>query len=319
MRLWRLDQEDGERFARIDGPVRRVNGLVFLGDGTMLAVANELSSSVRLWDLGNPEPRPRETLSMGPAAVESLASSTERNLLAVVWGGGPVRFWDTASQPPAELLPLPMDASGPGRIALSSDGTTLAAIHVQQGVQLWRQHDAAWSGPVSLPNPPKQGLVSLALSPDGRRLAAGSIDGIAHVWDVGDPPRYRGLTDRHPNTVHAVVFSPDGSRLVSSGADKVFLSRLPASDTEMIHRDDTLEGHQGEVRALAISPDGRRLASASTEGLVRVWDLETSTRKPLRNWLLDGPVYRLAFAPDSRHLAIGNGNGTVYIVRLGSK
>ena len=32
--------------------------------------------------------------------------------------------------------------------------------------------------------------------------------------------------------------------------------------------------------------------------------------------LATGPVLRVAFAPDGRHLAVVNGNGTVYLLRL---
>jgi hypothetical protein len=45
-----------------------------------------------------------------------------------------------------------------------------------------------------------------------------------------------------------------------------------------------------------------------------VWDATTTRR--LYEWTFPGPVYALAFAPDSRHLATANGSGTAYILRL---
>jgi hypothetical protein len=55
------------------------------------------------------------------------------------------------------------------------------------------------------------------------------------------------------------------------------------------------------------------LAGTQPDGRVIVW--ETGTGKS-RDWKMPGPVGAVAFALDSRHLATGNANGTVYILRL---
>ena len=35
-----------------------------------------------------------------------------------------------------------------------------------------------------------------------------------------------------------------------------------------------------------------------------------------KEWHFPGPVHGVTFAPDSRHLAVANGNGTIYLLRL---
>ena len=44
--------------------------------------------------------------------------------------------------------------------------------------------------------------------------------------------------------------------------------------------------------------------------------LDMPAGKKEKEWQFPGPVHGLAFAPDSRHLAVANGNGTIYILRL---
>src|SRR5262249_16206140 len=50
-------------------------------------------------------------------------------------------------------------------------------------------------------------ILSLALSPDGKLLAAGGVDYVVRLWDRATGKPLRALTDL-PNAVTAVAFSP---------------------------------------------------------------------------------------------------------------
>lgn len=63
------------------------------------------------------------------------------------------------------------------------------------------------------------GVTSVAISPDGRHVAAGSLDTIVRIWDVATGnliERLRGHTD----SVYSVAFTLDGKGLVSGSLDK---------------------------------------------------------------------------------------------------
>ena len=75
-----------------------------------------------------------------------------------------------------------------------------------------------------------------------------------------------------------------------------------------------LEGHAGAARAVVYSPNGKLLFTAGEDGKLIFW--EASSGKKLREWQLGGAAYALRFSPDSRYLAVGNANGTIYVLRL---
>ncbi|KIK32588.1 hypothetical protein CY34DRAFT_814194 [Suillus luteus UH-Slu-Lm8-n1] len=62
---------------------------------------------------------------------------------------------------------------------------------------------------------------TIALSPDGKKVASGSVDGAVKLWNVDTDKVIKTWTG-HTKVVTSVSWSSDGGRMVSGSYDKTF-------------------------------------------------------------------------------------------------
>jgi len=164
--------------------------------------------------------------------------------------------------------------------AASADGC-LFAVSAATGLVLHSQRGVGPGGaaiPIPLTEAPSN-ITSLALSPAGDLLAAGSEDGEIRLWrlppgeDVlaigGQAPQ---ILTGHRKTVRGLVFDRSGRKLASASDDgtaRLWLPGANPSETATLE----LRGHLGLVRSVSLAPSGDFLASLSNDGNVRVWHL----------------------------------------------
>jgi WD40 repeat protein/serine/threonine protein kinase len=109
---------------------------------------------------------------------------------------------------------------------------------------------------------------TLAFSPDGAMLAAGTMDGDVILWDRTNDREQR-LSRAHVEAVRRVAFRPDGRWLATAGVDRVArIWECPALQPVR-----ALHGHDRPLLSLAFNPAGDRLVTGSFDGTSRVWDL----------------------------------------------
>jgi len=154
-------------------------------------------------------------------------------------------------------------------------------------------------------------VISVAFSPDGKRIVSGSGDKMLQLWDaekgvpLGEP-----LVGGHTNIVLSVAFSPDGKRIVSGSEDNTL--RLWDAVKGVVVG-EPLRGHTKAVLSVAYSPDGKRIVSGSQDNTLQLWDAEKGVAlgAPLRGHL--HPVWSVAFSPDGELIVSGSQDSTLQV------
>lgn len=152
------------------------------------------------------------------------------------------------------------------------------------------------------------GVTSVCISPDGRLVAAGSLDTVVRIWDVATGQLVERLRG-HRDSVYSVAFTPDSAGLVSGSLDKTLkywdvrpiLRREPgavsgpggaltpagksgaggAGGKEGAGEKGSqctmnFTGHKDYVLSVAVSHDGKWVVSGSKDRGVQFWDANTA-------------------------------------------
>jgi WD40 repeat protein len=225
-----------------------------------------------------------------------------------------VGFWDVAKGPwPTWHAANPKG----GGLAFDRGGGTLAVAGCSQwkttaecgegSVQLWYvdaeqpRGDLLVAGPVA--------LESVAMSPDGARVASGAPDGTIFVWNTATGQLVGPPLKGHTGDVFALAFSPDGT-ILASGSRDTNIVLWDVATSQAIGQ--PLRGHSNSVFALAFSPDGRQLISGGADSSVRLWDV--STGAPLGTLDNGAWVTSVAFKPDDPTTIVSAGlDGAIWL------
>jgi WD40 repeat protein/serine/threonine protein kinase len=249
------------------------------------------------------------------------------------------------------LAQLTIISANQSPVIVVSDGTWKAAQKAPSDWQIVGFDDSEWAAARELGLPgtiptwqavPWSGPVyKVAISPDGKTVAATGAGRLMNLWNMADAS-LRAAWIGHDAEPHGLAFSPDSKLIASAGLDgtirlweaatgkTVRTLRVPGADiwgvafspdgsllassdrdgavhlwhvdSGKLHR--MLRGHSGLVIRLAFSPDGKLLATAGhDERRVRLWDVATGWQ--LRDFPQDDPGQSVAFGADGRYLAIG--------------
>ncbi|NMB89957.1 MAG: hypothetical protein GYA17_16485, partial [Chloroflexi bacterium] len=277
-----------------------------------------LALGLLLWLAACGQPRP---VSPTPAAASPspAASATLRPSVPTPTGTPvPVAQAGTPLPPAGEVISpdnlsrlAPLAAWGGGIAAQAAydPGGSWLAVATTRGLVLY---DPA-TLQVRQVLQPGVSMRSLAFSPGGERLAAGSEGGQIFVWQVEDLRLVKTIPAGGP--VFSLAFSPDASQLAAGGWDNLVRLWNLASRSSSPSR--SLQGHAFSVEGLAYAPDGTRLFSWSSHEQVQVWRLSDGRQlDPL--YIGIGPqrltAVNLSFSRQGDLLAVNQGT-RVRVVR----
>jgi WD40 repeat protein/serine/threonine protein kinase len=147
-------------------------------------------------------------------------------------------------------------------------------------------------------------VLSVAISPDGERIASADQHGFLKIWDVSSGQLLHSIRAYPGRQARCVAFSPDGQRLASACWDGT-VTIWEAERGRPLH---SWKAHPSANR-VAFSSDGRYLVSAGADerpkkGEVRLWDAITYAEIMAVTGLNKREVRGLALSPDGQRLAI---------------
>lgn len=309
----------------------RIDALAFSPDGQRLASAG-FGAEVRLWDVSS-----RKLLHTirGVGIVKNGLGFTAAgiNLVCVNGTNGLSLQIDRLNTITGALSPKsgPVSSFSANSSALSHDGKFYAVCGaydtgnpdpsysvgrsaVETGSIIKGRLHSLYSN---------NGVGSVAFSPDGKTLAAGSYEKIL-FWNFhsGKSLPMRKITKK--GWVNTLAYSPDG-RLIAGVIDK------EGTDSETLHIWDAATGPEQQVfkRATGIFtflflPNSQSIIIGASNGTIDLWNIKTGKLKRAlfsrrdKGVLATSPYGKtgaLAISPDGSTLAIG-GNGTITLQRI---
>jgi WD40 repeat protein/serine/threonine protein kinase len=263
VKLW--DLATGKKLASFSIKESTIGSLAFSPDGRTLVLGDRHAdgrAGILFWDLEKGEMTGR--LADHRPQIWALAFTPDGRKLVAASAGGEVKVWHWPSRKESHTFQTSQGrmvlALGPGGRTLVSAGgsreqagqAVLWDLLTGRKRRTFRGHRAA--------------IRSLTLSPDGRTLATGSLDGTALLWEIGTGRRIASLSG-HRLAVLVIRFAADGKTVAAGSADGTVRLWDPVSGQERAR----FVAHTADVHGLAFAADGTFLASGGWDNKVYVW------------------------------------------------
>ena len=289
----------GTRFA---GHESWVTALVLTPDGKKL-ISGSWDGTVRVWDV---ETGKADTvLESHQSKIYAVAVSRDGKRAASAGGNGEVFLWDLEANAEAARLEGHDEESEVNGIAFTPDGKRVVTAASDGDIRIW---DAATGKELGKIKGPKEGILALALSPDGRQAVISGGNGFAcTLYDLETKKEVRRFIG-HTAAVHAIAFAPDGKRLLTGSADRTLRFWDTATGNEL----RKLDAHAGYVRGVCFTPDGAVVASVGYDHVNRLWD--SSDGRLLASFEVHNrPALSVALSADGK--TVYSGGADEYIFR----
>jgi WD40 repeat protein len=221
-----------------------------------------------------------------------------------------MKLWDVAT---GRQLPLGLKGltDKPQCLAVSRDGTRLAAACGDQGIRTW---DLATGEATTLERQPKEIYRAIGFSPDSKQLVSLSTQegdsfrsDTVRIWDLAGRKVIATIEKLSGSwLINAPEFSRDGKLLACTEYVKSIVRVFEATTGREVF---SCKYRDGWVTHAVFSPDGKHLAACGERG-IQLW--EVATRQAVAIWPSASHLGEfLAYSPDGRRLAVATIEGAV--------
>ncbi|OCB11813.1 hypothetical protein A5717_19045 [Mycolicibacterium porcinum] len=327
VRIW--DAATGAAVRVLTGVYDPDRGTVAMSDDGELLATGVGDGMVQLWDVGRSQPVGKP-IRAHDSRISAAAFSRDRSRLVTAGQDGTVRMWDVSTGLQAGPS-LPSHRGSVVAVAFSQDGRRIASMSILVGqeppdelsnadgirtgfgpaTQL-RITDAASGQPVVDGKIEfGYGGYSLVFSPDGQRVAVGYSDGTIRLRDTTTGAEVGSRLSGHTGPVNSVVFSRDGTRIISGGDNTIHVwSAKPARSIGTWLPGPTFDGSWS--LPAAVSPDGGVVATrdVNNQSDIALWRMDTREHVRTISTGYRGAVSALAWRPDGQAVASADGADT---------
>jgi WD40 repeat protein len=156
-------------------------------------------------------------------------------------------------------------------VAFFPDGSRVL-VRTERGVQIYNLQAQKEESFIELPA--ERNLVTLALSPNGQKLAWALDDNTIQLLPTSGKGASYTLSG-HTGMINKLRFSPDGTRLYSASQD-TWIRAWDMTGSEVGAFQPTGAGDfPADIQGIGISPDGTVLATIPFDGPVKLWDTQS--------------------------------------------
>lgn len=291
---WRhLNSRLDDSSAVVPLPAERGGFLIPAADRLRIGILT--NTGLRITDLDGSE---YGTIPLGPEHRDHVSvAHTSCGIRVAAWVGN--KAFDLLNDAGQVLRRVAMPhhkGQGSGQVVVSPNGTRLACI-VPGDDRKWVILFDATSGKQTAICQHDNNIDTLTFSPDSTRLASGSADRTARVWDAATGA-LQATCRGHSSTVASTGFSPDGTRLVTSSPDGTVRQWDARTGQEV---EPAYDRHSSQLFSAVYSPDGHLIASAGDDRTIRVWRARSRQDVAVLHGHT-GCVVQVAFTPDGGQL-----------------
>jgi WD40 repeat protein/subtilisin-like proprotein convertase family protein len=336
--LW--DVADGSLIARVGTETEFVLPPVFSADGGYVAIAERVDGGSPLYSVLRSADGSLVGTIEGTPDAQAWELGPGGRYVALLGPETVVRVVETRRG--AELRRLP-HANAVERLLHSNDGAMLVTVDRAGAIASWPL--ALASAGLGRPLGQTIAAATVSASADGRRLAFTRDDGAVEVLDVVAGAELYRLRLARSTPVTRTQLSADGTELVTVSGTELKHWRLPSKPvTPRSAAIDTTPtavaldrangvvalglasgqlqivpasgersslsffGHRGAITAAALNSARGLAATGGNDGIVRVWDLDSSAPTVVVAQPADTPIAIVALSDDGRYVASAAGS-----------
>lgn len=313
IKLW--ETETGNLLRVFNGHNDIVKTATFSIDGNHIVSASR-DGSVRLWDINTGECV--KTFIGHTSGVNFANFSLNDDFIISGSSDNTIRLWSIVNNDNIKTFKVKSQKYGTNFATLSPDNKYIASISLLDSIRLWDIAKEECIKRLEVPDQISEAN-SITFSPDGKHIIVPfNKDGL-HLWDVQTGNYIGVIAGGSLNFVHTTSCTSDGKYIVSSNYNPFSepIIEIWSVETKECIRifkirydsDSTSIGFP-YITSVLFSPDDKYLLSASSDKIIRLWNIATGDIVKTFDGHSDY-ISSVVFSPNGKYIVSASADRTI--------